>query len=137
MTMIELRVDHCSSCGKVYQRNVRQLCQDCIHQADSNLDKCLSFLRRDKKASSQSLSDHTGVPIKEITRFLREGKILIVDFPNLTYACASCGGPIRQHKLCSPCSEWLSRDIRNMFEAERKAAANSGTGFHMKERYIR
>lgn len=128
MTM--LQVANCPQCGKVFQKNLRNLCQECIRELDNGLNKCIGFLRDTWKATTTELSKHTGVSEQQIVTFIKENRIPIGGYPNLTYPCNSCSVPIRQHHLCTNCRIRILSDIQKLKEQEVKKKER-GIGFQM------
>lgn len=130
----ELKVSNCPKCGNVFQKNLRNLCQRCVVESEQRYGNIKEYLRRNRKATTDEVSDITGIDRKEIVTFIKEGKLILSDYPALTYPCESCGCGIRQHKLCTDCSTRLSRDIRSMFEKENKQEQSKGIGFRIGNR---
>ncbi|MEK8127478.1 flagellar protein [Paenibacillus filicis] len=131
MTM--LKVANCPSCGKVYQKNIRNLCHDCQFVLDSDYTRCADFLRRSHKATTAEMSEATGVSLRQIHIFIKENKLPVTYYPGLTYPCNSCGSGIRQHNLCLNCRMRLVSDIRHMREQEEKVKER-GVGFQIRDR---
>jgi flagellar operon protein (TIGR03826 family) len=123
-----LAVANCSSCGRVYQKNLRNLCMDCIHSLEKEYDTCYEYLRMNRKATTKELSEATGVSVQRIMGWIKDKRLSTNDYPNLTYACNSCGSPIRHMKLCFPCSTRLASEIRNL-EVKEARYNNQGIGF--------
>jgi ribosomal protein L32 len=69
------------------------------------------------------LSEQTGVSIKQITKFIREGRISMVNAPNLSYPCESCGTLIRENHICDDCRVRLTKDTNTMKRNEASKAA--------------
>ncbi|CAM4347155.1 hypothetical protein [Paenibacillus tarimensis] len=115
----ELQVAHCPSCGKVYQKNLRNLCRECSSRLDNQLSAIDRYLAGNRFADTASLSARTGVPVKTIHSFIRSRKLCIQHYPNLTTACESCSGPTREGKLCTSCTKRLTMDIHSMLEQEQ------------------
>ncbi|TVY11543.1 flagellar protein [Paenibacillus cremeus] len=134
MTM--LMVSNCPKCGKVYQKNVRNMCQECIRSFDNELDQCLNYLRDHRKATTEELSEGTGVKVSQIVSFIKESRLLLMSYPNLTYPCNSCNSPIRQHNLCATCRIRIVSDVNEMKEKEAKAKER-GIGFQIRDRFQR
>ncbi|UUZ79518.1 hypothetical protein LJK88_30860 [Paenibacillus sp. P26] len=133
MTM--LKVDHCPKCGKVYQKNLRNLCQSCIDSYEDDYNRCNAYLRDHRKSTNAELSQATGVSERQIIGFIKENKLPIGSYPHLHYPCSSCRAPIRQHHLCSSCSIRISKEIRHLQEQEAKK--ERGSGFQIRERIWR
>jgi hypothetical protein len=72
---------------------------------------CVDYLRENKGANIQELSDATEVSIKTITKFIREGRISIENAPNMMYPCEVCGTLIREGHMCDSCRTRLTKDL--------------------------
>ncbi|WP_159882266.1 flagellar protein [Paenibacillus puerhi] len=131
MTM--LKVANCPSCGKVFQKNIRNLCQDCQYSLDSDYTKCSDFLRKYHKASTEEMSEATGVSLRQIHLFIKGNRLPTTYYSGLTYPCSNCGAGIRQHHLCVSCRMRLVSEIRHMREQEEKTRER-GAGFQIRDR---
>src|SRR5690348_5830204 len=105
-----MNVDNCPRCGKLYAKNFRDVCPACIKEIDQEYSLCAEYLRKNKGAAMQELSDETGVAIKLITKFIREGRISLVGAPNLGYPCEVCEVPIREGHMCENCRARLIKE---------------------------
>ncbi len=111
-----MNVENCPRCGKIFAKNFRDVCPNCIREIDKEYETCANFLRKNKGATIIELSDETGVSIKQITKFIREGRISMINAPNLSYPCESCGTLIRDSHICDSCRSRLDKEKRNMLE---------------------
>lgn len=109
-------LSNCHRCGKLFVKQNIDICPSCIREIEEEYDRCIKYLRENKLVSIHELSDATNVTVKQITKFIREGRISIADLPNIAYLCESCGTPIREGKLCKSCMERLNKDIRKAIE---------------------
>jgi len=100
------------------------LCQPCIKELEHEYEICVDYLRENKGTNIQELSDATGISIKEITRFIREGRISIANAPNMMYPCEVCGTLIRDGHMCDSCRSRLRKDLSN---AAKESAAEDST----------
>lgn len=117
-----MNLDNCPRCGKLFAKNFRDVCPVCMRDLDKEYELCSNYLREFKGAIITELSDQTGVSIKQITKFIREGRISMVNAPNLSYPCESCGTLIRENHICDSCRKRLTKDKQHMNEdAARKA----------------
>ncbi|HUC93938.1 MAG TPA: hypothetical protein VMS09_18305 [Paenibacillus sp.] len=128
----ELRVEHCPSCGKLYQKNLRSVCGECAALIDGQFTAVDRYLARNRSVGNEQLAEATGVPVKTIQAFIRQKRISLSACPNLADACDSCGGPSRQGHLCLHCSTRLKTDIRDMLEKERKAKESARSAMSYK-----
>ena len=104
---------YCPRCGKLFNRNFRDVCNNCFQSLEEDYQRCAEHLRKNKGMDIQQLSDDTEISIKQITRWIREGRISLLDAPNMSYPCESCGTLIREGNLCDSCKKRLQRDVKN------------------------
>ncbi|WP_379138065.1 TIGR03826 family flagellar region protein [Paenibacillus sp. sgz500958] len=109
-----MNLDNCPRCGRLYVKNVLDLCQTCVRELEKQYEVCVKYLRENRGTSIQELSDATEISIKEITRFIREGRISIANAPNMMYPCEVCGTLIREGHMCDNCRTRLRKDISNL-----------------------
>ncbi|MEW9702585.1 TIGR03826 family flagellar region protein [Paenibacillus sp. SI8] len=115
-----MNVANCPRCGKIFVKGFADVCPNCLKDLEQQYDKCLKFLRENKGANINDLSEATGVTVKQITKFIREGRISIVNAPNMTYPCEVCGNLIREKAICESCRMKLVKDVRNNTEDEKR-----------------
>lgn len=115
-----MNVANCPRCGKIFVKGFAEVCPNCLKDLEQQYDKCLKYLRANKGTTINDLSEATDVSIKQITKFIREGRISIMNAPNMAYPCEVCGTLIRENTLCEPCRMKLVKDVRNTAEDERR-----------------
>ncbi|WNR42514.1 flagellar protein [Paenibacillus roseipurpureus] len=123
----QLMVANCPTCGKVFQKNVRNQCMGCSTNIHQLLSATLDFLRRNYRASLEQVSASTGVSELQLQVWIKEGKIMLRDYPNLSYPCASCSAPIRENKCCTSCAMRLTREIKRLNEQVPASAVKQST----------
>jgi hypothetical protein len=97
-------------------RQLSTLRKAVCQKLDKEYELCANYLREFKGAIITEVSDATGVSIKQITKFIREGRISIMNAPNMSYPCESCGTLVREHNLCDNCRQRIEKDKRQMFD---------------------
>ena len=125
-------IGNCPRCGKLYAVNPKGICPTCITQVDEEYQRCADYLRENKQSNIYDLSDATKVTVKQITQFIREGRISIADFPNIGYPCESCGTPISDGRLCKDCRERLDKGFKRAmeFKSDGNNQEKSGSGYY-------
>jgi len=106
-----MNLDNCPRCGRLYLKNIMEMCQVCVKELEHQYEICVKYLRENRGTNIQELSDATEISIKEITRFIREGRISIANAPNLMYPCEICGTLIRDGHMCENCRSRLRKDF--------------------------
>lgn len=128
---MSMNVANCPRCGKIFVKGFNDVCPNCVKDIELQYEKCVKYLRENKGAAIQELSEATEVSIKQITKFIREGRISIVNAPNMSYPCEVCGTLIRENTLCEPCRAKLVKDVRNNAEDERRRVELSSLDGHV------
>ena len=122
-----MNLANCPQCGKLYVANLRGMCGNCIKDIDQQYERCNQYLRENKGTTITELSEAVDVSIKQISTFIREGRISIANAPNMGYACEVCGTPIRENNMCEPCRTRLTKDIRNAYQDDEAAKESTNT----------
>jgi flagellar operon protein (TIGR03826 family) len=125
-----MNIDNCPRCGKIFVRNYKSLCPSCLKEVEEQYERCAAYLRENRGCTMQQLSDETKVPVAQIIRFIREGRISLEDHPGMHYECEACAAPIREGHLCDACRQRLTKEFRQAAEEERtrQSMADSGQG---------
>ena len=108
-----MNLGNCPRCGKLYALNFRDMCSDCLKGIEVEYQDCAQYLRESKGATIHEVSEATGVSIRQITKFIREGRISIANAPNLSYPCEVCGTLIRESNMCESCRTRLTKELRS------------------------
>jgi flagellar operon protein (TIGR03826 family) len=129
-----MNLDNCPRCGKLFAKNFRDVCPACMRDIDKEYELCANYLREYRGSIITEVSDATGVSIKQITKFIREGRISIMNAPNMSYPCESCGTLIRDQNLCDNCRQRIEKDKKQMFQdiakKEELKSSNNQSGIY-------
>jgi flagellar operon protein (TIGR03826 family) len=117
---VSMNVANCPQCGRVYVKGIKEVCPNCLKEIELQFDNCSKYLRENRSTDLHDLSEATEVSIRQITKFIREGRISIKNFPNMAYPCESCGDAIREGQICDSCRSKLSKDVNHSFEDEAR-----------------
>lgn len=130
-----MNLANCPRCGKLFAKGIRDVCPACVREIDKQYESCANYLRENRGASITELSDATEVSIKQITKFIREGRISLMDAPNLAYPCESCGVLIQTNNLCDNCRKRLINGSKNLFDESAQSEAKRLSAEQVKEVY--
>ncbi|MBT2657800.1 flagellar protein [Bacillus sp. ISL-18] len=106
--MVLPKMGNCPKCKKLFLQ-LRDICDDCYQKQETDFLNVNDFLRRNKGCTIQELSEATKVSIGQIRQFILSGRLLLVQFPNISYPCEICGNMIRTGKACSSCTETVNK----------------------------
>ncbi|WP_068777445.1 flagellar protein [Paenibacillus sp. FJAT-26967] len=127
---MSMNVQNCPRCGKLFVKSFAESCPACVKETEAQYTACVEFLRNNRKSDLQELHEGTEVPMRQIIRFIREGRISIADSPNVTYPCEVCGSPIREHTMCDSCRQRLVKDVNQVLEEGKSSAAAEKESLH-------
>jgi flagellar operon protein (TIGR03826 family) len=115
---------NCTRCDALFVKTVRDICPKCYQIVEQEYEMVARFLRKreNRGATVQQVSEATGVSVRQITRFIKEGRISIVDNPNMGYPCENCGVLIRSGHLCDACTKELRREIGQQLDVDKRLA---------------
>ncbi|MFC5469695.1 flagellar protein [Cohnella suwonensis] len=108
-----MNLTYCPKCGKLFSKSFRDVCNNCYALMEKDYERCVEHLRQNKGVDIQQLSDEMEVSIKQITKWIREGRISLMNAPNMSYPCESCGILIRDGHMCDSCKKRLQTDVKN------------------------
>lgn len=114
-------LSNCTNCGAIFVKNsIRDICDKCYKEEEQAFEKVNSFLkqRQNRTASMIQVVEGTGVEEDLIMKFIRKGRIRLVNFPNLGYPCEKCGKPIQRGRLCERCTKEFKNELE-IFEQEQ------------------
>ncbi|RUS42595.1 TIGR03826 family flagellar region protein [Cohnella sp. AR92] len=120
---------NCPRCGRLFARHFRDICPNCYGDIEKEYETCTDFLRKNKGATITELSEETGVSVKQITRFIKEGRISLYNAPNMSYPCEVCGTLIREGNMCDNCRSRLRKDVNNA-SAQNRDMQDRGPSKH-------
>lgn len=117
-------IANCSRCGNVFLKGLRDICQDCYNKEEEAFQTVNKFLKKQKNRTATMLQiiEETGVEEFYISKFIKEKRLLLTKFPNLTYPCEVCGTGIQTGRLCKGCQDNILKDLQLEEELEQKSA---------------
>jgi flagellar operon protein (TIGR03826 family) len=121
---MSLNVANCPKCGKVFVKNLMyDICPSCVKASEQLYDICITYLKANRSITLQQLSDATEVPMSQIIKFMKDGRISVMGNRNLFYPCEVCGTDIRESNMCDSCRQKLKKDLRNTLEDQKRDEA--------------
>lgn len=105
---MELR--NCPVCGKVFLYTTRNLCPECAAKEEEDFKKVRDYLYEVPAATMDEISEKTGVPVKKILDFMKEGRLILKkNNINILLKCERCGEPILTGRYCDKCVEEMKK----------------------------
>lgn len=120
------KLKNCEQCGGIFASiGNKDICQKCYQQEEKDFQTVYRFLtnRKNREAKMAEIVETTGVEEDLIIKFMKQNRLRVSQFPNLSYECEQCGNPITEGRLCQDCSSNIKSQWSQHDELERK---NSG-----------
>ncbi len=104
----------CARCGRMfnYLGFGHYYCPTCKKQDEEDFTKVKEYIYNNGVASALEVSEMTGVSIKLIEQYLREGRLEIPENSPIFIKCEKCSVDIRSGRLCPSCATSLSNTAR-------------------------
>ncbi len=87
-----------------------QFCPDCLRKKDEDFQVVRKYIYENPDATAEAISEDTGVDIKDILEFLKEGRLQLKHADGLL-VCEQCGVAIASGRLCDACKKSLNNDL--------------------------
>lgn len=116
-------VRNCKRCGKIFQYKGNWICPNCVQQDDEDFHKVREYIIAHPNSTSIDISQATGVELKTIARFLKEGRLEseYVSGSELGLQCEKCGREIESGRYCESCLNELQTGFK---QASRQLEVN-------------
>lgn len=112
------RMRHCQRCGRLfgYSGFGHIYCGACKHADQRDFNMVKEYIIENPGATMLEVEEQTGVLMKFITIYLREGRLEIPQNSPIFIKCEICGKDIRYGRVCPDCADHLTREEKNNME---------------------
>lgn len=107
----KMAIVNCKRCGRIYNKVRRDICQACMAQEDEWFAKVKAYLHDHPGAMLPQISEATEIDATYIIDMIRNGRLMLSDYPNLFYECERCGNPTKSGRFCASCSKELTEGL--------------------------
>jgi flagellar operon protein (TIGR03826 family) len=111
---------NCSRCGNLFDKRYRDICPHCIEEEEQDLQVVKDYLGNHRLATLPEVVRDTEVPLETVLTFIDDRRLVLVDFPNLTYQCQQCGTHTQNGRYCQECTDNLVQELADATESVRK-----------------
>ena len=136
---LEHRPVYCEECGgkMFYQDAGTYQCENCGEIALDDYGKIKEYLEEHDGATAKEISVGTGVELKIIGMFLKDGRIQIPKGSRMFIKCERCGCSLRNGRYCEDCTRELAGQLKGAFyeNAGEKAAPAIQRSAHSRMRF--
>ncbi|MBM7551437.1 TIGR03826 family flagellar region protein [Thalassobacillus pellis] len=105
---------NCPRCGQLFVKATQTVCTACYKEEEAAFNTVYNFIRKreNRQATMDEVEKATGVDKGLIMKFVKQKRLRKSQFPNLSYACESCGNPIQDGKLCESCIGTFRKELK-------------------------
>ncbi len=123
-------IRNCRKCGKIYNYiGGTPICPVCRQEEEKDFKRVKDYLYKNSGASMTQVSTELDISIEKIKRFLKEGRLEIVEGEgNLFLECESCGKAIKSGRFCEYCERDLAREFQTAAGEISKKLSNTQIG---------
>jgi len=110
----------CDRCGRFFELSdfgFIHLCPPCFQQDMQDFEKIRRYLYEHPGAKIFEVSTVLDIPVSQIKRYLREGRLEILEKNNCFLKCERCGKPICSGTHCDDCSKYADRGVKAVYTA--------------------
>jgi len=118
---------NCPNCGELFAKALRPVCDKCAREVEEKFQAVYKFIRKreNRQASMDEVVEATEVDRQLITKFVKEGRLHLSQFPNMAYSCEHCERQIREGRICDTCRKGIQSGLdagkrQEDFEGRRK-----------------
>jgi len=115
-----MAASNCSRCGRLFNRIASSVCPDCDRKNEEIFQKLREYINENPMCNISELSDSTGVSVKRILQYIREGRIEMSKGMHGEVTCSKCGLPIVRGNYCEKCVVDIAQDLNGGTEGNKK-----------------
>lgn len=121
----------CKKCRKmINSMQGKYLCPECQKEDDDVFRTVKEYIYKNPRATISEVSTTLDVSVNRIRRYLREGRLEIIEKHNLFLECEKCGVAIQTGRFCGPCANEFFKDLQKESETGEKKKGESLQYFH-------
>ncbi len=107
-----MRVSNCVRCKKAFAVINGPVCPACLEKEEEQFETIKEYLEDNPGSTMEKISEDTGVPVKRIAKFIKDGRLEGVTGTN--FKCSKCGKKIEKGAYCKECAVKLKQNLATM-----------------------
>ncbi|MCI9338871.1 MAG: flagellar protein [Lachnospiraceae bacterium] len=117
-----MNVRNCKSCGSIFNYVTGQvICPVCREKLEKKFYEVKEYIRENKGAGIQEVSEACEVEVSQIRQWLREERLELATDASVYLNCESCGQPIRSGRFCDKCKANMTKELQSVIKSNRPA----------------
>lgn len=113
-----MNLKNCPKCRKLFTPTPgHMICPECEKKEEQEFQRVRDYLRENRGADINIVSEETQVSTKKILKYLREGRLEVTEGMGELLKCEKCGVPIRSGQYCKKCAEKVKEQLNSLLKA--------------------
>ncbi|MBD5468277.1 MAG: flagellar protein [Lachnospiraceae bacterium] len=109
-----MNVRNCRKCGRIFNYVAGpHICPACREKQEEKFQEVKNFIRDNKDASINVVSEECDVEIPQIQQWIREERLAFSDDSPIGVSCENCGAMIKTGRFCEKCKKGMATDLSN------------------------
>ncbi len=124
---------NCPRCGKIFVFVKQNICNDCIIEEEKIFEKVKKYIKENENATIVEVAKNTEVSERKILKYLKEGRLEIVQNIDTNYKCKNCGKKILTGNFCNDCLLEIFQENKENLEKNNDIKNKNGIKMHTYE----
>lgn len=139
-----MRAINCPRCGRLFNKVLSSVCARCEKEEEQQFKVLREYIEDNPFANINEVADASGVPVKRILQYIKEGRIIASNGLDGELRCSQCGTPIDEGSFCQSCTVKMAQNLASGLspnaktpeapQEERPKDNRRGVGFHTTRR---
>lgn len=111
-----VRLLSCALCGRMFEvSGFRTVCPSCLEKDLNDFNQIRDYLYIHPRAKVFEVSNNLDIPVSVIKRYLKEGRLEIIEKENIFLKCEKCGKPVCSGTQCDDCQKQSSHGYKSSY----------------------
>lgn len=125
-----MEVVNCPRCGKIFTKFSDPLCENCMKAEEALFNRVRVYINEHQDCTIPEVIKETGVTVKKIMKYLREGRLEVSQGMSGDLTCEKCGKPILTGRFCNNCIISINQQAEQLFGSEKQKQKNTTRETH-------
>lgn len=111
-----MELQNCRNCKKLFEsyNKDNNICNVCKNIEDHQFDTIRTYLENYPLSTLFQVSEGTDLLPKTIVKFIRMGRLIVVENSPIQVECLKCGQPIKSGNYCSKCAKEFRKNLNEI-----------------------
>lgn len=130
-------VKSCRRCRALFHHVVGpQICPQCKKLDEEDFQRVKEYLYDNPGATMATVCEEAEVTVKQVQRYLREGRLTVSEDSPIGIDCESCGVKISTGRYCDKCRTSMANQFSSVSKGQQKPKEKPKTNTSNRMRYL-